>query len=262
MLRGLFTAAAGMQGMSFMVDTIANNLANANTFGYKRTTVDFQDLLYQTIKPAGSSAYQGIELPSGIQIGHGVRVAATRRVFNEGSMRNTENPLDVAILGKKGFFQVTLPDNTTGYTRDGAFSLDQAGNLVTSDGLRMEPNIQIPPDATAINISAEGIVSVVQPGNLISQVGQIQLASFVNPAGLAALGNNLFVETEASGPPITSNPGQDGLGTLEQGFLENSNVSVAEELVNLITAQRAFEVNSRAVRTGDEMIQTAVNLKQ
>ncbi|HXK93189.1 MAG TPA: flagellar hook-basal body complex protein, partial [bacterium] len=152
MLRGLFTAAAGMQGMSFMVDTIANNLANANTFGYKRTTVDFQDLLYQTIKPAGSSAYQGIELPSGIQIGHGVRVAATRRVFNEGSMRNTENPLDVAILGKKGFFQVTLPDNTTGYTRDGAFSLDQAGNLVTSDGLRMEPNIQIPPDATAINI--------------------------------------------------------------------------------------------------------------
>ncbi|HXK93264.1 MAG TPA: flagellar hook-basal body complex protein, partial [bacterium] len=146
--------------------------------------------------------------------------------------------------------------------RDGAFSLDQAGNLVTSDGLRMEPNIQIPPDATAINISAEGIVSVVQPGNLISQVGQIQLASFVNPAGLAALGNNLFVETEASGPPITSNPGQDGLGTLEQGFLENSNVSVAEELVNLITAQRAFEVNSRAVRTGDEMIQTAVNLKQ
>ncbi len=262
MLRGLFTAAAGMQGMSFMVDTIANNLANANTFGYKRTSVDFQDLLYQTIKPAGSSAYQGIELPTGIQIGHGVRVAGTRRVFNEGSLRNTENPLDVAILGKKGFFQVTLPDNTTGYTRDGAFSLDQAGNMVTSDGLRMEPTIQIPPDAIAISISAEGIVSVVQPGNITSQVGQIQLASFVNPAGLSALGNNLFAETEASGPPVTSNPGQDGLGTLEQGFLENSNVSVAEELVNLITAQRAFEVNSRAVRTGDEMIQTAVNLKQ
>ena len=262
MMRGLFTAAAGMHGMSFMVDNIANNLANANTFGYKRTRVDFQDLLYQTIKPAGSSAYQGIRLPTGIQIGHGVRVAGTRRVFNEGSVRNTENPLDVAILGRNGFFQVTMPDGTTGYTRDGAFSLDETGNLVTSDGFVVEPNIQVPQDATALNISAEGFVSAVQPGNIISQVGQLQLAGFVNPAGLTALGKNLFAESEASGTPVANTPGQDGLGVLQQGFLENSNVSVAEELVNLITAQRAFEVNSRAVKTGDEMIQTSVNLKQ
>ncbi len=261
MMRGLFTAAAGMHGMSFMVDNIANNLANANTFGYKRTRVDFQDLLYQTIKPAGSSAYQGIKLPTGIQIGHGVRVGGVRRVFNEGSVRNTENPLDVAILGRRGFFQITMADGTIGYTRDGAFSLDEAGNIVTSDGFRLEPTIQIPQDATALNISEEGFVSVVQ-NNVISELGQIQLADFVNPAGLSALGKNLFVQTEASGPPVTGNPGQDGLGLLQQGFLENSNVSVAEELVNLITAQRAFEVNSRAVRTGDEMIQTAVNLKQ
>ena len=249
-----------MQSMSFMVDNIANNLANANTFGYKRTRVDFQDLLYQTIKPAGSSAYQGIKLPTGIQIGHGSRVAGTRRDFNEGSVQNSENPLDVAILGRRGFFQVTMADGTIGYTRDGAFSLDEAGNIVTSDGFRLEPTIQIPQDATAINISVEGFVSVVQ-NNVISELGQLQLADFVNPAGLSALGKNLFVQTEASGPPVTGNPGQDGLGTLQQGFLENSNVSIAEELVNLITAQRAYEVNSRAVRTGDEMIQTAVNLK-
>ncbi len=263
MLRGLFTAAAGMHGMSFMVDNIANNLANANTFGYKRTRVDFQDLLYQTIKPAGTSAYQGLNLPTGIQVGHGVRVAGTRRVFNEGSFRNTENPLDVAIAGKKGFFQVTLPDGTTGYTRDGAFNLDENGNMVTSDGFLLDPNITIPQDAVSVNISEEGIVSVVTQGQAqAQQLGNITLATFVNPAGLSANGKNLFTETTASGNPNIVNPGTDGAGILMQGFLENSNVSVAEELVNLITAQRAFEVNSRAVRTGDEMIQTSVNLKQ
>ncbi|MEW6238125.1 MAG: flagellar basal-body rod protein FlgG [Candidatus Omnitrophota bacterium] len=262
MLRGLFTAAAGMHGMSFMVDNIANNLANANTFGYKRTRVDFQDLLYQTIKPAGTSAYQGLRLPTGIQIGHGVRVAGTRRVFTEGSFRSTENPLDVAIAGSKGFFQVTLPDGSIGYTRDGAFNLDDTGNIVTSDGFLLQPAIQIPNNAISLNIGEEGIVSVVTPGNQINQIGTIQLATFINPAGLSAQGKNLFLETDSSGAPIPTNPGQDGVGYLMQGFLENSNVSVAEELVNLITAQRAFEVNSRAVRTGDEMIQTAVNLKQ
>ncbi len=262
MLRGLYTAAAGMHGMSFQVDNIANNLANSNTFGYKRTRVDFQDLLYQTIKPAGSSSYQGIRMPTGIQIGHGVRVAGTRRVFNEGSLRVTENPLDIAVTGKKGFFQITLPDGSIGYTRDGSFSLDDTGNIVNSDGFILEPNIQIPPDALAINISEEGIVTVEQPGGQMNQLGNIQLASFVNPAGLSAMGKNIFLETQASGTPQPGNPGQNGLAILQQGFLENSNVSVAEELVNLITAQRAFEVNSRAVRTGDEMIQTAVSLKQ
>ncbi|MGC9329165.1 MAG: flagellar basal-body rod protein FlgG [Candidatus Hinthialibacter sp.] len=261
MMRGLFTAAAGMQGMSFMVDNIANNLANTNTTGYKRTRVDFQDLLYQTIKPAGSSAYQGIKLPTGVQIGHGVRVAGTRRVFNEGSFTYTENPLDVAVSGRRGFFQVTLADGTMGYTRNGAFSLDESGNIVTSDGFLLDPPIQIPQDATAVNISEEGFVSVIQ-NNEISELGQITLADFINPSGLSAMGQNLFLETEASGTPIIGTPGQDGLGFLQQGFLENSNVSLSEELVNLITAQRAYEVNSRAVKTGDEMIQTAVNLKQ
>lgn len=263
MMRGLFTAAAGMHSMSFMVDNISNNLANANTFGFKKTRVDFQDLLYQTIKPAGSSSFQGSFLPTGIQIGHGSRVAGTRTVHTEGSLRVTENPLDIAIAGKNGFFQVTMPDGSIGYTRDGAFSLDETGQIVTSDGFPLTDGIQIPQDATAISISDEGIVSVVQPpGNTLNVVGNIQLANFVNPAGLSKIGKNIYLETEASGAPQQAAPGEDGLPFLQQGFLENSNVSIAEELVNLITAQRAYEVNSRAVRTSDEMIQTAVNLKQ
>lgn len=263
MLRGLFTAAAGMHGSSFMVDNIANNLANANTFGFKKVRVDFQDLLYQTVKPAGTSAYATNRLPTGIQIGHGVRVAGTRRVFTEGALRVTENPLDVAIAGKRGFFQVDMPDGSTGYSRDGAFSLDENGTLVTSDGFPVNPAITIPQDAVSINISEEGIVSVItQPNNNTQQVGQIQLATFVNPAGLSAIGKNIFQETESSGAPVQGNPGQNGVGILAQGFLENSNVSVAEELVNMITAQRAYEVNSRAVRTSDQMIQTSLQLKQ
>ncbi len=262
MLRGLFTGAAGMHGMSFQVDNIANNLANANTFGYKKTRVDFQDLLYQTIKPAGSNVSQANLLPTGIQIGHGVRVAGTRRVFTEGAFRATENPFDVAIAGR-GFFRITMPDGTDGYTRDGAITLDETGRLVTSDGFPLADNIILPQETTALNISEEGIVSVLQqPGNQNVQVGQIQLADFINPTGLHAIGKNLFVETEASGPPVLGNPGENELGDLAQGFLENSNVSVAEELVNLITAQRAYEVNSRVVQTGDEMIQTANQLKR
>lgn len=262
MLRALFTSAAGMDGMSFMVDNISNNLANTNTFGYKRTMVDFQDLLYQTIKPAGSQAYQTNRTPTGIQVGHGVRVAGTRRVFTEGSFRSTENPLDVAIAGKKGLFQVQLPDGSIGYTRDGAFNLDENGTIVTSDGFPLNPPVQIPQDAVSINISEEGIVSVVtQPNNQIQQVGNITLATFVNPAGLSAMGKNIFQATESSGQPQQFPPGQNGVGILQQGFLENSNVNIAEELVNLITAQRAFEVNSKAVKTGDEMVQTSVNLK-
>ncbi len=264
MLRGLFTAAAGMNGMSFEVDNIANNLANVNTFGYKRTRVDFQDLLYQTLRPAGTSVTAGVEVPSGIQVGHGVRVAATRRIFTEGSYRGTENPLDLAILGPKGFFQVLLPDGTLAYTRDGAFSLDQAGRIVTSDGYPIQPEFTIPEDTVSLHVSEEGVVSVIQ-GRLTeapNELGQIQLATFVNPAGLQADGNNLFLETVASGASILNNPGTAGTGRIAQGFLENSNVNIAEELVNLITAQRAFEVNSRAVRSSDDMLQTAVNLAQ
>jgi len=264
MLRGLFTAAAGMTGMSFEVDNIANNLANVNTFGYKRTRVDFQDLLYQTLRPAGTSVAAGVEVPSGIQVGHGVRVAATRRIFTEGSYRGTENPLDLAILGPNGFFEVLLPDGTRAYTRDGAFSLDRTGRLVTSDGYLLQPEVTLPEDTVAIHVSEEGIVSVVQ-GRMTetpTELGQVQLAVFVNPAGLQAEGNNVFLQTIASGPPRLVNPGEDGAGKIAQGFLENSNVNIAEELVNLITAQRAFEVNSRAVRSSDQMLQTAVNLAQ
>jgi flagellar basal-body rod protein FlgG len=262
MMRGLFTAAAGMHGMSFMVDEIANNLANANTAGYKRTRVDFQDLLYQTIKPAGTSANQTNLLPTGIQVGHGVRVAGTRRIFTDGSFKVTENPLDVAIAGK-GFFQLKLPDGSTGYSRDGAFSLDETGQVVTSDGYPLAEGIVIPQGTTEVNISEDGTVTVVlQPNNQISQVGQVKLATFVNPAGLFAQGKNIFIQTDASGQPVPQNPGETGAGILQQGFLENSNVNIAEELVNLITAQRAYEVNARTVRTSDEMIQAAVNLKQ
>ncbi|MFH1739678.1 MAG: flagellar basal-body rod protein FlgG [bacterium] len=264
MFRGLFTAAAGMTGMSFEVDNIANNLANVNTFGYKRTRVDFQDLLYQTLRPAGTSVAAGTQVPSGIQVGHGVRVAATRRIFTEGSYRSTENPLDMAILGPNGFFQVALPDGTLGYTRDGAFSLDESGQIVTSDGYLLQPTMTIPQDTVAMYISEEGIVSAIQ-GRLTeapTQLGNLQIATFFNPAGLHADGNNIFLETAASGAATLGNPGADGAGKIAQGFLENSNVNIAEELVNLITAQRAFEVNSRAVRSEDDMLQTAVNLAQ
>jgi flagellar basal-body rod protein FlgG len=264
MLRGLFTAAAGMAGMSFEVDNIANNLANVNTFGYKRTRVDFQDLLYQTLRPAGTSVVAGVEVPSGIQVGHGVRVAATRRIFTEGSYRGTENPLDLAILGPSGFFEVLLPDGTRAYTRDGAFSLDQSGRIVTSDGYVLQPEVTIPPDTVAIHVSEEGVVSVIQQRltNAPNEIVQLRLATFVNPAGLQAEGSNIFLETRASGTPTVVNAGQEGAGRIAQGFLENSNVNIAEELVNLITAQRAFEVNSRAVRSSDDMLQTAVNLAQ
>lgn len=264
MLRGLFTAAAGMAGMSFEVDNIANNLANVNTFGYKRTRADFQDLLYQTLRPAGTSVAAGVEVPSGIQVGHGVRVAATRRIFTEGSYRSTENPLDLAILGPNGFFEVLMPDGTRAYTRDGAFSLDRTGRIVTSDGYVLQPEFTLPEDTVEVQVSEEGMVSVIQSRltSAPSELGQLQLGMFVNPAGLQAEGNNIFRDTIASGPVTLVNPGEDGAGKIAQGFLENSNVNIAEELVNLITAQRAFEVNSRAVRSSDQMLQTAVNLAQ
>ncbi len=263
MYRGLFTAAAGMTGTSFQVDNIANNLANVNSFGYKRTRVDFQDLLYQTIRPSGTSVSAGVNVPTGIQIGHGVRVAGTRRVFTQGSFRGTENPLDIAIKGE-GFFRVQLPDGQIGYTRDGAFNIDETGQMVTSDGYILDPPITIQSDAVSISISEEGIVSVIAQRNYDAPItaGQIQLAMFQNPAGLSADGNSIFLATEASGAEIAVNPGQQGAGQIAQGFLENSNVNMAEELVNLITAQRAFEVNSRAVKAADQNLQTAVNLSR
>ncbi len=262
MMRGLFTAASGMAGNQFLVDNISNNLSNVNTNGFKKTRVDFRDLLYETIRPAGTSASAGVEVPSGTQVGHGTRVAATRRLFSQGNLRQTENPLDLAILGQ-GFFKIQLPDGTEAFTRDGGFSLDQAGNVVNSDGLQLVPSINIPSDAISIFVGSDGTVSYTQAGTSQQPTaGQITLTMFQNPAGLEARGDNLFVQTSASGAPVDVNPGEQGAGTIAHGFVEMSNVSVVEELVNLIIAQRAYEVNSRAVTTADEMLQTANNIRR
>jgi flagellar basal-body rod protein FlgG len=262
MMRGLFTASAGMTSQQFLIDTIANNLANVNTNGFKKTRVDFQDLLYQTIRPAGSSVDTNTNVPSGIQVGHGSRVADTQKIFTQGNFQLTENPLDLVIEGE-GFFELELSDGTSVYTRDGSFTLNENGDMVNSDGYLIQPSINIPEDAVDLAVGRDGTVTVRLAGATDStQVGQIQLTDFINPAGLKAIGQNLFVETTASGAPITAIPGQDGLGQLASGFLESSNVSVVEELVNLIIGQRAYEVNAKVVQTADEMLQTANNVKR
>jgi flagellar basal-body rod protein FlgG len=262
MIRGLFTSASGMTGQQFLIDTIANNLANVNTNGFKKVRVDFQDLLYQTIKPAGSSTDQNTRVPSGIQVGHGTRVADTQRIFSQGNLRLTENPLDLVIEGD-GFFRVQLADGSDVYSRDGSFTLDENGQIVTSDGYLLQPALTIPEDATDVSVGKDGTVSVKIAGNTDTQeVGQILLTDFINPAGLKAVGQNLFTETTASGPPIESTPGQDGLGQISNGYLESSNVSVVEEMVQLIIGQRAYEINSKVVQTCDEMLQTANNIRR
>jgi flagellar basal-body rod protein FlgG len=262
MIRGLFTSASGMTGQQFLIDTIANNLANVNTNGFKKVRVDFQDLLYQTIKPAGSSTDQNTRVPSGIQVGHGTRVADTQRIFSQGNLRLTENPLDLVIEGD-GFFRVQLADGSDVYSRDGSFTLDENGQIVTSDGYLLQPALTIPEDATDVSVGKDGTVSVKIAGNTDTQeVGQILLTDFINPAGLKAVGQNLFTETTASGPPIESTPGQDGLGQITNGYLESSNVSVVEEMVQLIIGQRAYEINSKVVQTCDEMLQTANNIRR
>ncbi len=262
MIRGLFTAASGMTGQQFLIDTIANNLANVNTNGFKKVRADFQDLLYQTIKPAGSSTDQNTRVPSGIQVGHGSRVADTQRIFSQGNFKLTENPLDLVIEGD-GFFRVQLADGSDVYTRDGSFTLDENGQIVTSDGYLLQPALTIPEDATDISVGRDGTVSVKIAGSTDTQeVGQILLTDFINPPGLKAVGQNLFTETTASGPPIESTPGQDGLGQIANGFLESSNVSVVEEMVQLIIGQRAYEINSKVVQTCDEMLQTANNVRR
>jgi flagellar basal-body rod protein FlgG len=262
MIRGLFTAASGMIAQQMMVDTISNNLANVNTTGFKRQRVDFQDLLYQTLRQAGSEVAAGFEVPSGIQVGHGVRPVATRQIFSVGNFQNTENPLDLAI-DADGFFQILMPDGTTAYSRDGSFQRSSEGTIVTGDGYPLEPQIQIPNDAESITVGEDGQVFVRIAGQAEPQnLGQIQLARFINPAGLEKVGRNLFVETGASGPPVTGVPGEEGRGRIVQGFLEFSNVQVVEELVNLIIAQRAYEVNARTIQTTDEMLQEANNLRR
>jgi flagellar basal-body rod protein FlgG len=262
MLRSLWTAASGMKAQSLNIDVISNNLANVNTAGFKKSRADFQDLLYETLRPAGSSSSNDTTVPPGIQIGHGARPAAVQRMFAQGDYQHTKNDLDVAIEGD-GFFQIIQPSGDTAYTRDGTFKMDNQGRMVNSDGFLLEPEITIPSDTLSMSIGLDGTVSVLQAGQTTpTEIGTIELARFVNPAGLHSIGRNLFIPTEASGDVQTGTAGEEGFGILTQGFLEMSNVSVVEEMVGLITAQRAYEVNSKAIQTSDEMLQIANNLRR
>lgn len=262
MMRSLWTAATGMAAQTTNVDVISNNLANVNTAGFKRGRANFQDLMYQQIKAPGAEASAaGTQLPSGIQVGLGVQTASIEYVFDEGSFQQTSNPLDIAIQGR-GFFQIQLANGETGYTRSGSFGRDAQGQLVTASGNPLLPNITLPTDTQNIHIAQDGTVSVEQPGSLSSVVGQIQVVAFSNPAGLSHLGNSIFQATNASGEPLTGNPGENGFGGLGQGMLEMSNVNMVEEMVNLIAGQRAYEMNSKSVQAADEMLQTANGLKR
>lgn len=262
MIRALWTAASGMQSQQKNIDVVANNLANVNTAGFKKSRADFQDLMYQNLKTTGAPSTNTTQNPTGIQIGLGSRLAAVTKIFTTGDFNQTGNELDMAIEGD-GFFQIQLPDGTTAYTRSGAFKKDNTGRVVTSDGYPLLPAVTIPPNAIKTNIGNDGTVSVILGGqSTTTQLVSIQLATFPNPAGLSAQGKNLFIQSDASGAPTTGTPGQTGIGTLAQGFLEMSNVSVMEEMVNMITGQRAYEVNSKAVQAADEMLQTANNLRR
>ena len=262
MIRSLRTAASGMSAQQMNVDNIANNLANVNTTGFKKSKVEFQDIMYQSLRRPGVTASTGAVTPTSLDIGYGTRPVATTRQFSVGELSQTGNPLDLAIDGD-GFYQIQKPDGTTAYTRDGSFKLTADGRLATSDGFYMTPDITIPEDATSIAIGFDGRVSVTQAGsNDPQEVGQIELARFINPAGLSAIGHNLFEETPASGSPITGVASEDGLGKINQGYLEMSNVKVVEEMVNMIVAQRAYEVNSKAVQASDEMMQMSNNLRR
>lgn len=256
MTRALYTAATGMQVQQQNVDNIANNLANASTVGFKRTRLEFQDLLYQNLRTPGASATSSTEIPVGLQIGLGARAISSERIFLQGDFRQTENPLDLVIEGS-GFFQVRQTNGELAYTRAGSFHLNAEGQVVTASGETLEPGITIPREATSITVGTDGTVSITTPGQAnTQQVGQIQLSTFANPAGLEALGRNLFRETAASGQASTGTADSNGLGRINQGFIENSNVNVVEELVNMIAAQRAYETNSKVISAADQMLGT------
>ena len=263
MIRALYSAASGMAAQQMNVDNIANNLANANTNGFKMRRTQFQDLLYQSYVQPGAAAGSQSTVPSGLQVGLGTRPASNEIIFQQGNFQQTDNPLDLVIQGK-GFFQVMLPTGQLGYTRDGGFQLDRNGNLVTSSGNMVQPQITLPPQAQTITIAGDGTVTYTQPGQSASQVaGQIQLAIFPNPAGLNGIGQNLFQPTDASGDATVANPGgQEGLGSLMQGYVEGSNVSVVEEFINMIVSQRAYEASSKVVKAADEMYQQINNVTQ
>ncbi len=261
MIRALYTAASGMNAQQANIDTVAHNLANVNTAGFKKSRVEFEDLVYQQSKAPGTPTSQQSEAPIGMESGLGARAIATARNFSPGNLRNTSGPLDLAIEGQ-GFFQVQLPGGEAGYTRAGALHLNGQGQIVTAEGFALQPAITIPANATSMSISKDGIVSANVAGQGSQQLGTIELANFQNSPGLEARGGNIYVATTASGAATTGVPGADGMGTLAQGFLEDSNVSVVEEMVNMILGQRAYEANSRVIKAADEMLQQVNNLQR
>lgn len=254
MIRSLWIARTGLDAQQTQLDIISNNLANVSTNGFKRARGVFEDLLYQTLRQPGAQSSQQTQIPTGLQLGTGVRPVSTARIFTQGNIQKTDSTLDVAVQGD-GFFQILLPDGTTGYTRDGAFQKDNQGQIVTSDGYPLQPAITIPANATSLTIGTDGTVSITQSGSqATTQIGSIQLATFINPGGLQSIGQNLFLETAASGTPTPNTPGTNGAGIVNQGYVETSNVNVAEELVTMIQTQRAYELNSKVVSTSDAML--------
>jgi len=260
MMRSLWISKTGMEAQQTQLDHISNNLANSGTNGYKRSHAVFEDLMYQTLRQSGANSSEQTQLPTGLQVGLGTRAVATSRQFSQGGLQQTTNPLDVAVKGQ-GFFQIQMPDGTTGYTRDGSFQVDAQGQLVTNNGYVLQPGIVVPAQAQSVTIGGDGTVTVTLPGQSGAQtIGQIQLANFANPAGLDPKGQNLFAETSASGTPTSGAPQSNGMGSLAQGFVETSNVNVVEELVSMIQTQRAYELNSKAIQTSDQMLQRLTQL--
>jgi flagellar basal-body rod protein FlgG len=254
MIRSLWIARTGLDAQQTSLDVIANNLANTSTNGFKRARPVFEDLLYQTLRQPGAQSSQSTQIPSGLQLGTGVRPVSTARIHTQGSLQQTNNDLDVAISGA-GFFQVLLPDGTTAYTRDGSFQRDNQGQMVTSSGYPVQPSITIPADALTVTIAKDGVVSITQPGtSAATQIGTMQVATFINVGGLQSIGENLFLETASSGAPTPNTPGTNGSGSLAQLYVETSNVNVAEELVSMIATQRAYELNSKVISTSDSML--------
>jgi flagellar basal-body rod protein FlgG len=261
MIKALFTSATGLAAQQLVVDTTANNLANINTTGFKTQQADFQDLLYITLRQPGSEAATGLQVPTGLQIGSGVKVVGTTKLFTEGTLVNTNNQFDLAIEGD-GFFQITLPNGQIRYSRDGALRLNSSGQLVNGDGFLLTPTITIPNDALTVSFGSDGTVSATTAGspNTSTTLGTLTLTRFINPAGLSNEGRNLLNETPASGGPLNSTPGQNGIGLIRQGFLEQSNVDVVAQLINLIQAQRAYEFNTKSIRVSDQMLQDTTDL--
>ena len=259
MNQALWIAKTGLDAQQTRMEVVSNNIANVSTTGFKRERAVFEDLLYQNISQVGANSTQDTQLPSGFSIGTGVRVVATEKLHSQGNLTNTGNPLDMAVQGK-GFFQILMPDGSLAYTRDGSFQVNQDGQLVTSSGYQVQPAITVPEGAQSVTVGSDGTVSVLLPGSAAAtQVGSLQLTNFINPAGLQAIGQNLLLESGASGAPQTGTPGLNGLGTLTQGSVESSNVNIAEELVNMIETQRAYEMNSKAIQSADQMLQFVTN---